>query len=558
MPESTPDKRGAEHVYDALVDAGVDLLVEVPGHQSIPLDVLLHDRDDIAPLRVRHETAMPHVAWGYAEAGGGLAATLSVPGPGDTNAMHGLRNALVDRVPLVHLTADVDPDHRGRGAIHELDPETLDPVVKRNVVVSTPTALPGALAAGIDDAVATPAGPVRFSIPASFLEARVDGSVDARPGTVTHDADAAIERAAGLLSAADRPLVFVDNGVRRSPGGPAAVRELVTSLDVPVLSSYKGVGVVPGDDPRSLGTTGLSLTPGTERVLERADVVLALGAYFDGPSTRFWQLPMGERLVHVTVEPDLVGLSYEPDVAVVGDVAAAVRGLTERLDGPVGWDGSRIGRAVTAEYRDRFDDLGLYDDRSPAPSAAVFRTLRERLPPETVAVIDIGNFRPWALLEFEFFEPETVVTPGSWTGMGVGLPGAIGAKLANPDAPVVALVGDGCLLMSLQELHTAAEYDIDVTTVVLNNADYNIISREPTLREAVGERHFGWDSPDFAALAEAFGCVGLEAASPSAAGDAVDEALSTDRPTLIDVRIDPDELTPRQAADYESAVDLGA
>lgn len=554
MSNSEGARRGAEHVYDALDEAGVDLLVEVPGHQSIPLDLLLDERDDITALCARHETAIPHIAWGYHEAGGGVAATMSVPGPGDTNCMHGLSNALIDRVPVVHLTADIDPKQRGRGAIHELDPAALDPVVKVNEIVTNPNDLPRALGTGLGAALSDPTGPVRFSIPAGYLESDISGGVEVEPERLTYDAEASVEEAATVLAGAERPVVFVDNGLRRSTGGIGAVRDLVSSLDVPVISSYKGAGIVPGNDPRYLGTTGLALEPAARQVLKEADVVLALGAYFDGPSSGFWSLSMGEQLIHVTAEPDRLDVSYEADAGVVADVGEATRALAARMDGPIGWDGTRIGRAAADERRQHFESLDLYAERSPAPSAGVFRALREVAPPETIAAIDIGNFRAWALLEFEFQEPERVITPGYWTGMGVGLPGAIGAKLAKPDVPVVAFVGDGCLMMALQELHTAAEYDLDVVTVVLNNADYNIISREPELREAVGPRRFGWETPDFAAIAEGFGCVGLAAESPGEAADALEEALAIDSPTLIDIHISADEMSPREALDYTTSI----
>lgn len=556
MSNSAGARSGAEHVYDALNEAGVDLLVEVPGHQSIPLDLLLDEREEITGVCARHETAIPHIAWGYHEAGGGIAATMSVPGPGDTNCMHGLNNALVDRVPVVHLTADVDPKHRGRGAIHELDPAALDPVVKANEIVTNPNDLPRALAVGLGAAVSDPSGPVRFSIPAGCLESEISGRVELEPERLTYDADTSVEEAVNVLAGAERPVVFVDNGLRRSSGGAAAVRDLVRSLDIPAVSSYKGAGIIPGDDPRYLGTTGLALQPAGRRVLEAADVVLALGAYFDGPSTGFWSLPMGDLLIHVTAEPERLDVSYEADVGVTADVGEATRALAERVDGPLGWDGTRIGRAAAEERRHHFESLDLYAERSPAPSAGVFRALGEVAPPETIAAIDIGNFRAWALLEFEFQEPESVITPGYWTGMGVGLPGAIGAKLARPDLPVLAIVGDGCLMMALQELHTAAEYDLDVITVVLNNADYNIISRESELRDAVGPRRFGWDSPDFAAIAEGFGCVGLNAGSPGEAAEALEEALAIDSPTLIDIDITPDEMSPREALDYTTSITL--
>jgi acetolactate synthase-1/2/3 large subunit len=555
MPRSTTS--GAELVYDALVDAGIDLLVEVPGHQTAALDRLLHERDEIAAVRARHETAVPHIAWGYFEAGGGPAATLVVPGPGDTNSMHGLGNALVDRVPLVHLTADVPPDHRGRGAIHELDPRTLDPVVKRNEIITDPHRLPAALKSGIGAAFARPAGPVRFSLPSPFFAAEIDDAgVEVTPERTSFEPTSAYDRAASLLSTAERPVVYVDNGVRRSPGATEAVRDLIDILDAPVVCSYKGAGVVPSDDPRFLSTAGLAMLAGARQVMERADVVLALGAYFDGPATGFWTLPTGDQLVHVTAEPELIDRSFTADVAVVADVADAARALADGIESPSGWEGSRIGHAVRAEFRERLDELGLGEDRAPAPSAAVFSALRDVLPDETISVIDIGHFRAWALATFDVYDPKAVVTPGSWTGMGIGVPGAIGAKLENPDTPVVTFIGDGCLLMCLQELHTAAEYEIDITTVVLNDADYGIISKQPELEQSVGERHFEWTSPDFTAIAEGFGCTGRHANTPSEAAEAMETALADDGPTLIDVSIDPEEPTPGQAVEYESTVPL--
>ena len=162
---------GSEYVYQALVEAGVEVLIGIPGTQTLPLDRTVVERDEMEYVMARHETAVPHVAWGYYESGGGVAATLTVPGPGETNAMHGLKNAYEDCVPLIHVSADVDPDHYGKKPIHEIEPETYDTVVKRNVIVERAEELPLKVAEGLETALTPPYGPVRLGIPSPILEA---------------------------------------------------------------------------------------------------------------------------------------------------------------------------------------------------------------------------------------------------------------------------------------------------------------------------------------------------------------------------------------------------
>ena len=562
MSEKTATRdRGSEFLYEALVDAGVDLLVGLPGTQTLPVDRTIAHRDDIEYVTARHETAIPHVAWGYHESSGRVAATITVPGPGDTNAAHGLKNALDDNVPIVHVSPIPDPDEFGRHPIHEIKEETFDHVVKANLTVESPTRLREVIARGVSLALTPPTGPVRLGIPSGFLAEEVtapDATVDVE--RTTYDAGDAVAAAADYLAVAERPLVYVGGGVRRSPDGPEAAAELVSLLDAPVATSYKGKGTFSEDDDRFLGVTGSDLPPGARAMFEAADVVLALGTNFDGPNTDGWSLSMGKTLIHVDLDPAEIDAAYDADVAVVADAADACRELVDELqarDGPsaASWDGTALGRAVRKEYTDRLRSADLLGEGPPVNTPGVLRTVRDTLPDDAVVTTDIGGHRIWTKNAFAVASPERFVTPGSWAGMGVGLPSALGAKLAHSDEPVVTLTGDGSLMMCAQELHTAAENDLDVVVVLFNDADYGIISKSMESTDGSDDGRFRWSSPDWLSIAEGYGCEGRRARTRTEVREAIDWALDADGPTLIDVAIDPDEPRPGEFAAFETEID---
>jgi len=556
--EST--RRGSEYVYDALVDAGVELLVGLPGTQTLPLDRAVAERKDVRYVMCRHETAIPHVAWGYHEVGGRTAATLTVPGPGDTNAMHGLKNAAEDCVPVLHVSADADPADRGKSPIHEIEPDTFDNAVKANVNVERPMDLREAVARGIELAHAPPTGPVRLGIPSGILDSEFAApAVSVEPERTDYDVGGDVPRAVDLLADADRPVVYVGGGTRRSPEGVRVVRDLADELDAPVAVSYKGKGVFPEDDTRFLGVTGSHFPAGARRVLDRADVVLALGTDFDGVTTAHWELPMGETLVHVNLDPADVGAAYEADVSVVGDVTAVGDALLAGLraaGGSDGWDGGAVASAVREEYVESLRSRGLYDGGPPLHTPRVLEAVRESTPREAVVTTDVGGFRLWSMQVFGAYRPDRFVTAGSWAGMGVGLPAAVGAGLAEPELPVVCLTGDGGLLMCIHELHTAAEEAIDLTVVVSNNRDYGVISKSPDIEQYTQGHRFTWESPDYVRIAEGFGCSAVRVETAAELREAVAESVGGAGPTLVDVGVRTDEPTAAEAADYDSTVEL--
>lgn len=554
--------RGGDHVYDALVAAGVELLVGLPGTQTLPLDRVVTERDEMTYIMARHETAIPHVAWGYYETTGRPAATLTVPGPGDTNAMHGLKNAYDDRVPVIHLSADINPEDRGKRPIHEIPADTYDTVVKANVTVETTASLIEDLNGAIERAVTPPRGPVRVGVPGRILEARFSADAVTVDGEQTSHADERMYAdAVDALIAANRPLVYVGGGARRSANGRSVVRDLAQTLDAPVLASFKGKGVFPEDDPRFLGVSAKHLPASAERVLGAADVVLALGTVFDGVTTDHWTLPMGETLIHVTRDSSAIDAGYESDIAIPASVGRAGNRLLADLDEIGGatlsseWDGAALAGEARTEFFDRLGDEGLLVD-DPIHTPGALRTVREILPRNAIVTTDIGGFRLWAKQVFETYDTDQYVTSGSWAGMGVGLPAAIGATFAHPDRDVVALTGDGGLMMCLAELHTASEHGLDLTTIVLNNSDYGIISASPKIDQYTDGRRFEWESPDFWAIADGFGCHAVRVDTRSDLADALTAGLDEDRPTLIDVVIPTDEPSVAEVSDFDSTLQV--
>ncbi|WP_137285844.1 thiamine pyrophosphate-binding protein [Halorussus salinisoli] len=557
--ESRTSKPGGDHVYDALVDAGIELLVGLPGTQTLPLDRVVAERSEMEYVMARHETSIPHIAWGYYEASGKPAATLTVPGPGDTNAMHGLKNASEDCVPIIHISADIDPADRGKGPIHEIEADTYDNVVKANVNVETEAELSEKVGRAIEYALTPPYGPVRIGVPSSLLEATFEAStVSVTPETIHHDNETAYADAVDALTNAERPIIYVGGGARRSSGAGKPIENLAETLDAPVLSSYKGKGVFPEDDPRFLGVTAKHLPNSAKQVLDAADTVLALGTDFDGITTANWELPMGEMLIHVNLDPTDIDAAYDSDIAIVDDATHAskrlLKGIRRTTDRSNAWNGAELASKARTEYVDNLEEQGLLAD-SPVNTPGALRTIRDAIPRESIVTTDIGGFRLWSKQVFEAYNQQQYITAGSWAGMGVGLPAALGAKLAHPDDPVVSLTGDGGLMMCLTELHTAAEHGLNVVVVVFNNCDYGVISKSPKIDQYADGHRFEWGSPDFASIAEGFGCQGIDVDSRTSLRNALTDALDAEKPTVINVDIPSDEQSVVEASQYSSAIE---
>ncbi|RZV11523.1 acetolactate synthase large subunit [Natrinema hispanicum] len=539
-------------VIERLVENDVDTVFGVPGTQTLPLNEAIETRDDIRFVMARHETAVSHQAWGYAETSGRLAATAVVPGPGDMNAMNGLKNAFNDCTPILHLAVETEPEIRGGDGIHETPPDTYDTVVKDNVLVEHPESTAVVLEEAIATAETPPKGPVRVGIPKNFLTMDVSLATPATYSceSVAGVADADITAAAEVLAAAEQPVIVAGGGVRAA-GASDELRRIADRLGAPVVTTYKGKGVLPdGPDGYVAGTLAGSAAPELLACLADADAALAVGTDFDAVATRAWSVDVPDSLIHVTLEPDDLGTGYEPTVGIVADAAVALSALESALDDrtvAAGDDAVERASEVRQATSDRVADLRL--SSPPLPSVSALEAVREAIPQETIVTVDAGGFRVWGLNVFEAAGPRSYVNPGSWATMGTGLPSGIGAQFANPDDDVVVLTGDGGLMMCVHELHTAVAEDVPLTVVVFVNEDYAIISDDADRNYGLEAGEYGWPGEpiDFVALAESLGLRAARAATPAEIQSRLAAAIDADDPVVLAVPTDPSEP---QASDW--------
>jgi len=531
-------------VIDQLAGNGIEVLFGIPGKQTLPLNEAIGSRDDVSFVVARHETAVSHAAWGYAETSGRPAATVVIPGPGDMNAMNGLKNALNDCTPLVHIAVETSPAIRGGDGIHETPPDTYDNVVKLNSLVERPAATLVELQRAIDAAMTPPKGPVRVGIPKNFLGMDVPL---ARPPAYSREhaigvPEPDVESAAALLAEKRRPVVLAGGGVRASDASEELLA-VADRLDAPIVTTYKGKGVVADTHDRVAGTLSGSASPELLECLASSDVLLGVGTDFDAVATRAWSVDVPDDVIHVTLSTDDLGTGYDPTVGIVADAAEALAALDSALAGRELSPGEGIerARAVRSATEARLEPL--LADEPPLTSVRALRAVREALPEETIVTADAGGFRVWGLNVFDAAGPRSYANPGSWATMGTGLPSGIGAQLANPDEDVVVLTGDGGLLMCVHELHTAAAEGLGLTVVVFNNSDYAIISEEAGRSFDLPAEAYSWaETPlEFTAIAEGMGLETRRASRPDEIRTALDGALVSDEPTLVEVPTDPTE-----------------
>ncbi|WP_336328206.1 thiamine pyrophosphate-binding protein [Halovenus sp. HT40] len=546
--------RVSRAIVDQLAEGGIDTVFGIPGKQTLPLNEAIEAREDVRFVSTRHETAVSHAAWGYAETSGRPAATLVVPGPGDMNAMNGLKNARNDCTPLVHIAVETDPTVRGGDGIHETPPDTYDNVVKENTLVERPSAVRVEVAQAIETAMTPPKGPVRVGVPKNVLpeEYAIATPQPLSPASPPAPAEGDIEAAAACLASADRPAVLVGGGVRSAQAGSELV-SVADVLDAPVITTYKGKGIVPDENDRVAGTLSGSASPELLDCLADSDALLAVGTDFDAVATRRWSVEMPDDIVQITLSPGDLGTGYDLTVGIVADAKHALDALESALDETAG-DGG--GRKRATVVRDAFDQRidSLLDDQPPLSSVGALRAVREAVPEGTVVSVDAGGFRVWGLNAFAASGPRAYVNPGSWATMGTGLPAALGAQLANPDRDVLALTGDGGLMMCIHELHTAASEGIPVTVVVFRNDDYAIISEEAERAFEISDGAYDWSGAplDFVAIAAGMGVEASRAETPAAIEAELADALDSDDTRLVEIPTDPEEP---QASEWLSRSD---
>ena len=542
-------RSGGQVLVDQLVLHGADLAFGVPGESYLAVLDALHD----APLRLvvtRHESGAANMAEAYGKLTGRPGVCMVTRGPGATNASNGVHTAFQDSTPMLLLIGQVARDTVGREGFQELDYRAMyGAIAKWATQVDDPARLPEIVARAFAVATSGRPGPVVLALPEDMLSERVDVA-DARPHRAAPAAPApgAMARLAELLAQARAPLAIVGEGGWTARTG-ADVAAFAEAQAVPIAASFRCQDYVDNASPAYAGHAGLGMDPALAERIREADVLLAIGGRLgEIPTAGYTLVRPGaptQRLVHVHPDPDEIGAVYPTELGIAAGLeafAAAAR----RLE-PSGAE-ARAGllEAAHGEYERNLAQTRELPGR--LQMSAVMATLRDRLPDEAILTNGAGNFSVWAHRYYEFHRYPTQLGPRSGS-MGYGVPAAVGAKAVHPGRPVVCIAGDGDFLMTGQELATAVQEELAIVVLVVNNAMYGTIRMHQ-------ERHYpgrvvGTDlrNPDFVAYARAFGAHGALVERTEDFPAALDEALGCGRPAVIELRVDPQAITPRQTLD---------
>jgi acetolactate synthase-1/2/3 large subunit/sulfoacetaldehyde acetyltransferase len=524
------------------------------------LDVLdtLYDDSSVEYINVRHEQAAAFMADGLARVTGGPGVCLVTSGPGATNLLTGVAAAYVAHSPLVVLVGGIALDHYQKDAFQEFDLVSMfRPVTKHAVLINKPERIPELLRGALRAAMSGRPGPVMVEIPRDVLSGKVEPVAPLAPERyrTTHPqpppADA-VRAIVERLRRAERPLLLVGGGVTRA-GATELVVQLSERCGMPMITAYGRNDAVPNGHALYLGPLGRAGAPEAAAACRRADLLLVVGSRLAQFTTQFDDryVRPDTSLIQIDIEGRDIGRYYPVELGVQADARETCQALLSALaaggapDPRVAW--RREAEALRAQRLARLaGEAGL--GVKPMKPQRVYAELRRVLPPDTIVALDAGAAPAYGYDRLHFARPRTFLTPLDLGGLGFAFPVALGAKLGRPDAPVVAVHGDGGFLMNAQELETAVRHNIAVVTLVMNNNCWG--SEKAYQKHFYGGRYIGCDigNPRYDQLARLFGAAGYYVEHPDQVGDAVTAALSARAPAIVEIPIDPDEFPMPAAA----------
>ena len=541
---------GAQALVKSLESAGVDVMFGLPGGAILPAYDPIYD-SKIRHILVRHEQGAGHAAEGYAQVTGRAGVCIATSGPGATNLVTPLADAAMDSVPVVAITGQVPSPAIGTDAFQEADIRGITmPFTKHNFLVTDARDIPNAVAQAFHIATTGRPGPVLVDIAKDALQAMTDFNwpkeIKLAGYRIPGEPDAqSIADAAALIAQSSKPVLYVGGGVIKS-NAAAELKELAEVTGVPVVTTLMALGAFPDSHRQHLGMPGMHGSVSAVTALQKADLLITLGARFDDRVTgKLSSFAPKARVIHVDIDPAELGKNRSVDVPINGDLKAVIKALIPAV--------KKAGKPDLTSWWHALDKLKAtypvgYDkpaDGSLAPQYVIER-IGQISGSDSIYVAGVGQHQMWASQFINYEKPRTWLNSGGAGTMGYAVPAAMGAKVGAPDTTVWAIDGDGCFQMTNQELVTCALNNIPIKVAIINNESLGMVRQWQTLFYKGRYSNTDLQSklvPDFVMLAEAMGCVGLRCEDPSDVDATIEKAMSiNDQPVVVDFRVNRDSM----------------
>ena len=547
---------GAEIVFKCLEDQNVEFIFGYPGGAVLPIYDELKNHSSIKHILVRHEQGAGHAAEGYARSSGKPGVVLVTSGPGATNVVTALTDAYMDSIPLVCISGQVPTHLIGTDAFQECDTTGITrPCTKHNWLVKDIKDLSKIIHEAFEVATTGRPGPVLVDIPKDIQFQKTTYSKPKRKKKLNgkrhnnfnqKDIDELIK----LMSKATKPIFYTGGGVINSgPKASTLLRELVDATGFPITSTLQGLGSFPGDDNSFLGMLGMHGTYEANNAMHDCDLMINIGARFDDRITgKIDEFSPKSKKVHIDIDPSSINKNVKVDLPIIGDVQDVISSTLKTIQRAkpnfANSNKQKISKwwEQIQKWREKKSLDYVNSNETIKPQYAVQRLYELTKGKDTYITTEVGQHQMWAAQHYKFDKPNRWMTSGGLGTMGYGLPAAVGVQIAHPKKLVIDIAGEASVLMTMQEMSTAVQYNLPIKIFILNNEYMGMVRQwQELLHDKNYSESYTAALPDFVKLAEAYGCVGIRATNPNELDDKIIEMLNTDRPVIFDCLVDKQE-----------------